>query len=227
MNRRTILAVAATWTALGLASTALAGTETKTVAADKVFPFISNYYALAPADRAHFHLVYSLLVQGAKTSDISLDLNGTPITIGGNGVLSPLPTAAQLKAKATVTYSRPAGSKFGVSLGIFPNVQPQPSMDVHPLNLAIDEARRGAKSMAGLLALAVPTMDRLVVYGVTSGQVKLADGQIRPLPFTAAFNDKNGSKHPAHVTYVPGDWPSAQGVTFNATPTLLSIESKP
>ncbi len=226
MTRRIALTAAVAFAALTFAGGALAGNETKTVAADKVFPFITNYYALAPADRAHFHLVYSLLVQGAKASDISLSLNGAPITIGQNGVLSPLPTDAQLKAKAQITYTRPAGSKFGVSLGVFPNAQPQPSMDVRPLNQAIEEARKGAKSMAGLLALAVPTLDRLMVYGVTSGQVKLADGQVKSLPFTAATTDKNGGKHPAHLTYVPADFPTAQSLSFNATPTLLSIESK-
>ena len=226
MNRRMILTAAAAFAALTFAGGALAGNETKTVPADKVFPFITNYYALAPADRAHFHLVYSLIGQGAKLSDISLSLNGAPINIGPNGVLSPLPTDSQLKAKATVTYSRPAGSKFGISLGIFPNAQPQQTMDVRPLNQAIDEARKGAKSMAGLLALAVPTLDRLMIYGVTSGQVKLADGQVKPLPFTAETTDKNGGKHPAHLTYVPAGFPTAQNLIFNATPTLLSVESK-
>lgn len=226
MNRRIALTAATAFAALVFAGSALAGNETKTVPADKVFPFITNYYALAPADRAHFHLVYSLISQGAKLNDISLSLNGAPINIGPNGVLSPLPTDAQLKAKATVTFSRPAGSKFGVSLGVFPNAQPQPVMDVRPLNQAIEEARKGARSMAGLLALAVPTLDRLMVYGVTSGQVKLADGQVKSLPFTAATTDKNGGKHPAHLTYVPADWPAAQSLVFDAAPSLLSIESK-
>ena len=226
MNRRTLLTFGTALIATAAAGAAWAGTETKTVAADKVFPFITNYYGLAPADRAHFHLVYSLVTQGSKLSDISLSLNGTPISIASNGVLSPLPTDAQLKAKATITYSRPAGSKFGISLGIFPNAQPQQTMDTHPLNLAIDEARRGAKSMAGLLALAVPTLDRLMIYGVASGEVKTADGQVHPLPYAAATTDKNGGKHPAHTTYVPADWPTAQSLTFNAVPALLSIESK-
>ena len=227
MNRRHILSIATALFAVALAGSAVAETETKTVPADKVFPFITNYYGLPPADRAHFHLVYSLMSQGTKLSDISLSLNGAPISIGPTGVISPLPTDAQLKAKATVTFSRPAGSKFGISLGVFPNAQPQQTMDVHPLNLAIDEARRGAKSMAGLLALAVPTLDRLNVLGVTTGQVKTADGQVHPLPFTAAQTDKNGNKQPAHVTYVPADWPTAQTLIFNASPALLSIESKP
>lgn len=226
MNRHLLLTAVVAAAAFSFAGAAMAGNETKTVAADKVFPFITNYYALPPADRAHFHLVYSLVSQGAKLSDISLSLNGAPINIGASGVLSPLPTDAQLKAKATVTYTRPAGSKFGISLGVFPNAQPQAAMDVRPLNQAIDEARKGAKSMAGLLALAVPTLDRLMVYGVASGQVKLADGQVKPLPFAAATTDKNGGKHPAHLTYVPADFPTAQSLIFNATPTLLSIESK-
>ena len=227
MNRRLVLTAATAFAAMIFAGGALAATETKTVAADKVFPFITNYYALPPAERAHFHLVYSLIVQDTKLSEISLSLNGAPINIGSNGVLSPLPTDAQLKAVATVTYSRPAGSKFGISLGVFPNAQPQQTMDVRPLNQAIKEARKGAKSMAGLLALAVPTLDRLMIYGAASGQVKLADGQVKPLPFTAATTDKNGGKHPAHLTYIPADFPTAQSLIFNAAPALMSIESKP
>ena len=52
MNRRIVLTAGAALIATALATGAIAGTESKTFPAHKVFPFITHYYGLPPAARA-------------------------------------------------------------------------------------------------------------------------------------------------------------------------------
>lgn len=228
---RTIFAAAllgAALTATTLTATA-AFAETKTVPADKLFPFLGSYYNLAPSDRSQFHLSYRLQVQGAKPEQVRLTLQdgGSAISLdtSSQSGLSPLPTAAQLKT-ATVTYVRPDGAKFGVALTIVPNAAPAQIVDAKVLTLAVSQAHAGSKKLAGLLALAVPNLDRVVFYGVTSGEVGLANGATKPLPFEAAFTDKDGHPHPAQVVFVPADWPGATNLRFNTVPVRAMIDAK-
>ena len=221
MLRRALMAAA-----FALAATpAFAVTETQTVPVDKVFPFIGNYYGLKPADRAHFHLEYRLMPLGTPLSEVKLAINGAPVSIGNGGVVSPLPSDAQVKAKAQITITQPKGAKFGMSMMIAPNAAGS-TVDAAILNASVTEAHNGAKSMAGLISFVVPDLDRVVAYGVTSGQVIMANGQARALPFAPATTGPKGGTRPAHVTYVPADWPGARTVTFNAAPGMLSIEPK-
>ena len=224
---RTIFAAAALLGAALTATTAFA--ETRTVPADKLFPFLDSYYKLAPADRSQFHLSYRLHVQGAKPEQVRLTLHegsgAIPIDTANPTDLSPLPTPAHLKT-ATVTYVRPDGAKFGVELNVTPNAALDRTMDARALAQAVSQAHAGSKKLAGLLALAVPNLDRVVFYGVTSGEVILANGAARPLPTVAAFTDKEGHLHAAQVVFAPADWPGATSVRFNAVPALAQIGAK-
>lgn len=224
MHRRALLITAAAF--LAMPPAAFAETETKSVPAEKLFPFLSNYYSLPPAERSHFRLAYTLMVQGGKVEQVSLTLqDGAKIIPNAQGYLAPLPTAAQLKSK--LTYSRPAGVKFGVALDLLPTQMPAQTMDAKALAVSVTQALKGSKKVAGLMAMALPTFDRIEIRGVNSGQVKLADGSTKMLGLIGAVKDKKGVYHPAHITYVPAEWPTAISLSFDATPSKLLIDAKP
>jgi hypothetical protein len=202
-----------------------AETETKSVPAEKLFPFLSNYYSLLPTERSHFRLAYALMVQGGKADQVSLTLqDGAKIVPNAQGYLAPLPNAAQLKSK--LTYSRPAGVKFGVALDLLPTQAPAQTMDAKALALSVTQALKGSKKVAGLMAMALPTFDRIEIRGVSSGQVKLADGSTKTLGLIGAVKDKKGVYHPAHITYVPAEWPTAVSLSFDTAPSKLLIDAK-
>ncbi|MFT4075307.1 MAG: hypothetical protein QM647_07210 [Asticcacaulis sp.] len=222
MHRRALLASVVAF--LTLPAQAVPATESKTIPAEKFFPFLSNYYNLPPTERSQFRLSYRLIIQGAQPDQISLKLtDGTQIVPDGRNTLSPLPTSAQLKNRAQLTFTRPTGAKFGVSLDVIPSQLPAPTLDAHNLALAVNQASAGAKKAAGLLAMAVPTLDRVGIYGVSSGQVRLANGDIRTLPLTPAAKEKNGAYSPAYIAFVPSEWPTAVTLTFPDMPSRLLI----
>ncbi len=199
--------------------------ETKTFPAEKLFPFLSNYYGLVPAKRAHFHLDYRLVSKDPLT--ITLEAKGAQITVqpAADGILRPLPTADQLKG-GQITLTAPKAARLSISMDPVPEAAPAAVMDTGALNLAVSECMAGTKSLAGLLAMMVPNFDRVAIFGVTSAQVKLADGSLKPLPVIAAVTDKSGHTTPAHFAYVPADWPQGRTLVFNAAPTRLAIDTK-
>ncbi len=228
MNRRALLATGtAAFTSLAFSGSALAANETKTVPYDKLFMFLSNYYNLPPTERTLFKMNYGLVLKGAKLDQVSLILNAggasQRLNIDSHGVVSPIPTAEQVKAKATLTITRPAGAEFGTNLMITPTAQPQPVMDAAPLNGAVAQTAAGAKKMAGLMAMAIPKFDRVMIFGPTSAKVILANGEAKPLPVKPAFTDKDGDPHPSRIVYVPADWPTAKNLSFDTTPVRLLV----
>lgn len=224
MHRRTLLITSIAFIVSTRA--VFAETESKSVPAEKLFPFLSNYYSLPVAERSHFRMAYTLMVQGGKAEQVSLVLqDGTKIMPNIQGYLAPLPTAAQLKGK--MTYSRPAGTKFGMTLDLLPTQPPAQIMDARALAVSVTQALQGSKKVAGLMAMALPTFDRIEIRGVNSGEVRLADGSTRTLILTGATKDKKGMYHPAHITYVPSEWPTAVSLSFDTTPSRLLIDARP
>jgi len=226
MKFSAILAAATVFIAAGAQAT-----ETKTVTVGKLFPYLGSYYGLAPADRSQFHLAYRLQVDGAKADQIRLVMqdgsNAVPIGLDPTGHLSPLPTVAQLKANAPLIVTRPDDAKIRISLDAAPNLPMAQTMDARILALAVSQALAGSKTLAGLFAMAMPTLDRVDFQGVTSGEVTLANGTVKALPFTAATIDKDGHRQPAQVSFVPGAWPGAVSVRLDTTPSNALIDAKP
>lgn len=204
--------------------------ETKTVSVDKLFPFLGNYYALPASERTEFHLAYRLIVQGAKIDQIRLAMQNGAGTVliapDQTNHLAPLPTPEALKSHAALTCTRPDGAKLQIQFDMVPNQVPAQSMNAKDLALAVAQASAGAKKAAGLLAMAVPVFDRIEFEGVTAGEVAMADGTAKKLPFTAATVDGNGGRHPAQVHFVPGDWPGAVSVHLDAIPSAVLIAPK-
>lgn len=197
----------------------VARAETKDMPCTDMFPFLLNYLNLPATDRTHFRLAYRLGVSGAKTSDLRLVLkhNGeTPIGLAADGTLTPLPSAAALKAKAPVSLTRPDGSKMSLTLIIAASLPATTSYAAADLKTAVDQAYAGAKKAAGLASLAVPHLDRVVFVGATGGQAIGADGKATALP-----KIKDG------LVFQPSAHTGAARIALDKAPVLLRIDAKP
>lgn len=205
--------------ALAVGSATTAHAETKDMPCSDMFPFLLNYLNLPAADRTHFRLAYRLGVSGAKLSDLRLVLkhNGeTPIGLAPDGTLTPLPSAAALKAKAPVTFTRPDGSKMSLTLIIAASLPSATAYAATDLKKAVDQAHSGAKKAAGLISLAVPNLDRITFVGASGAQAIGADGKGVALPKT-----KDG-----YPIFQPSAHASAARVTLEKAPVLLRIDAK-
>lgn len=205
--------------ALAVSSATVARAETKDIPCTDMFPFLLNYLNLPAAERSHFRLGYKLFVSGAKMSEVRLVLkyNGeTPLGVAPDGTLSPLPSTAALKSKAPVTFTRPDGSKMGLTLLITSSLPPANTYASADLKKSVEQARAGAKKAAGLMSMAVPNLDRVVFVGASGGQAIAADGAATALPKT-----KDGQP-----VFQPSAHPAAVRVTLDKSATLLRIDAK-
>ena len=222
--RRCLLVAGLAVVAVTTASPVLAAAETRTVPADKIFPFLKAYWALPAKDRDHFHLTYSLIAQGAKPSDIHLVLKrvsgDVELTTNGDGGLSPLPTFDDLRSGVQVAVTAPRDAKLGANIRIDATLAPATRYAASDLNTAISQAHEGAKSAAGLLAVAVPDFQGACFAGVKSGTATLANGKMVPL---------NPSTKPGQTgtpCYTLSDQPGATEVMLDGIPKAVYIVAK-
>ena len=81
--------------------------EAKLFPLDKMFPFLQGYLQLPSTDRTRFVLNYRLVGDSAGLQTVRMALvekgGATPIALGTEGKLSPLPTLQQFRDKAQVS----------------------------------------------------------------------------------------------------------------------------
>lgn len=181
-TRRALLA-----SVLALAATpALAAADKKTVEVGKAFGYLENYWKLSAGERSRFVPAYYLMRDRKPAAGLKgFIVQGavrTPISVSARGRVSPLPTLAQIKAKAQLELDVPASTKFSMTMAIEPSMRPAVEVSAPELALTITQAAKGAKKVAGLAGLAMPTLDRIVFQGVTAGTAVHADGNTTALP---------------------------------------------
>lgn len=219
MNRWTsggaaaVLAVAA-FAAPGAAQ---APAKEKLVELGKIFPYYDKYLGLPAPDRALWALSYRMNVAGKPASGVKAAYVGpqgrTPVSIGADGKISPMPTLAQWKAKHHVAVTAPEGAKIGVSMDVVPTMVPAAALDAQQLAAAAAQATRGAKKAAGPIGLAVPKFERAWFPGAAGGTVETPSGA-KPLP----------TKGPRATPYFdPADWPGATKIRFETAPSRIVL----
>ena len=180
-TRRALLASAA-----ALAATPAVAAANKTVEVGKAFGYLENYWKLPAAERSRFVPAYYLMRDGKPATGLkAVIVHGavrTPVNISARGRVTPLPTLAQIRAKAKLEIEVPASTKFSMTMAIEPALRPAAEMSASDLALAVAQASKGAKKVAGLMSLAAPTLDRIVFQGVTAGTVVHTDGRSTALP---------------------------------------------
>lgn len=213
-SRRLVLA----GLAAAAASPALAA-EKKTVEAGKVFPYLENYWKLPAADRSRFTVAYYLQRDGRAASGLKgaiiVGATRTPLTVGPMGRVSPLPTLAQMKAKARIELDVPPGTRFSMNFTIEPIARPAAEMSAPDLALAVTQAAKGAKKVAGLMGMAMPSITRVIFKGVSAGQAVHADGHVSALPVAG------GSAY-----FEPAAMKTARTLKFSRAPSQMTMGSK-
>lgn len=211
-TRRALIA-----SALALAATpALAAAEKKTVEVGKAFPYLENYWKIPAAERSRFAVVYYL----SRDSKPAVGLTGaivqgatrTPFSTGAGGRAMRLPTLAQIKAKAKLELEAPASAKFSVSMVIEPTTRPAAELSAADLALSVTQAAKGAKKVAGLMGMAMPTLDRIVFKGVTAGTVVHDDGRTAPLRVVKGL-----------PVFEPGKLKTAKTLRFARAPSQMMV----
>jgi hypothetical protein len=161
----------------------------------KVFPFLDKYLAIPPAERNHFTLAYSFMVDGKpaaglRAAIIEADGRRTPLSFGPDGRATRLPNAAQL-ATASFAADVPPATKMGVSLAVEPLITPSLELAARDLELAITQANAGMAKAGGLIAFALPKLTGIIFTGAGSGRARLTNGADVALPLAegAPFYD--------------------------------------
>jgi hypothetical protein len=209
---------------LGLAATALAPQAAHAagkppVKLAKVFGYLDKYLAIPPAQRNRFVLAYYVLMNGKpaaglKAAIVEPDGRRTPLTLGPDGKVLRLPTAAQL-ASADFVAEVPAETKLGVRLELEPSMALASDYNPPDLDQAIAQANAGMSKAAGLMSFALPKLTGVTFAGAASGKARLADGRemVLPLAEGAPFYDPSRLK-------------GAVAVALARAPTRLAFKDK-
>ena len=199
--------------ALALAAAPALAADKKSVEVGKAFPYLENYWKLPAADRSRFVVVYYLKRDGRPAAGLKgaivMGAERKPVTVGASGRVSPLPTLAQIRGKAKIEFDVPADTKFSMGMQIEPTARPAAEMNAPDLALAVTQAAKGAKKVAGLMGMAMPTLDAVHFKGPASGQAVLADGRVVALPVVKG-----------NPVFVPSTLRTARTLRFPRAPTL-------
>lgn len=210
-SRRAILLGLAALIPAGLASAAHA--ETKVIEAGKIFPYLDLFLGLAPAERSHFTMAYTLRKDGKPPAGVSIILlvNGgrIPLTVAPDGRVTRLPTLAELKAKAGVELNKPDGSKINVIMDLLARVAPSTTVQAGDLAAAVNQCAGVIKAKAGLLGFAAPKIKRVVMRGSGPGTGFNAQGVGKPLPMVNGAAIYDPELMPGIVTIKLANAPSA------------------
>ncbi len=207
-----------------LLAASVAMAETADLAAEKLFPYLSNYYDLPAAQRDHFQMAYFFHVKGDRNA-VSVVLKGNgdqPLAIAGDGRVSPLPSATDLKAKRKLTLSAPKGTSVGVEIKLLVAAKPAAALDAGYLSTAVQQAHDGAKKAAGLLGMVVPNYQTVCFPGAQNGTVVLKSGASAALKI-----ETNPDKKTSVPCFTPSETRDAVQITLDRAPSAMVIVPKP
>jgi hypothetical protein len=210
-TRRVLIA-----SALALAAAPALAADKKSVEVGKAFPYLENFWKLPAGERSRFTVVYYLKRDGRPAAGlrgaIVLGATRIPVSVGATGRVSPLPTLAQIRGGAKLEFDVPADTRFSMGMQIEPTARPAAEMSAPDLALAVTQAAKGAKKVAGLMGMAMPTIAAVAFKGVSAGTVVHADGR------TAALPVKEGMPF-----FQPGKLRTAATLKFARAPSQLLL----
>jgi hypothetical protein len=218
--------------AIGLAACGVAlgayAAERKPFPAENLFPFLKAYYSITPDERTAFRLRYFAVSKKGELPSFKAVLKrksgDVPITLGAKGEMSPVPSSADIASKAQVTLEAEKGASFGVLIRIVANVPTSARIDAKNVELAVNQAQKGAKKAAGVMKFAVPKLDSACFMGATSGTVTLENGQ------KIALQTVKSKEDPALIgspCYTPSAQKGGVTISLDKAPEMVSIEEKP
>lgn len=180
------VAIVAAVTVVAAASQAQAQ-EAKIIPAAKLFPYLEMFLKVPPNERRKVKLIYRLRGDGAGGLQATLvEPSGarTPLPIDDGGLITRVPTLAQLQAKSSVELKAPKGSKFSLDMSYLPVLRSATEYDASELVGVVDEGNRVMGKAAGVLAMAAPKMTGIEFPKSESGVAIFGDGRTQPLPLS-------------------------------------------
>lgn len=209
------------------AATTANGVSTQTAAAADAFPGLKAFLAMPAAQRSQVNIYYVLRIKHCNPAlvHVALKANGrtTPLTVAGDGRITPLPTAAQLANGATVTTTGPATCTVGMKIKVFSPQGLKQDYDAVGLATGVRQGNAAMARIAGILAFGLPKLDRVTFAGVSDGTVTFTNGQTKALPETSANGD-----YPAGTPYfVPTQMSGAVKIHLNGVPHAVMFDNPP
>jgi hypothetical protein len=196
--------------ALALSAPARAD-EAKSVDAAKVFTYWQNYLELPAAERSRFRMVYTLVSAGKPlTVPVTLVVDGRRAQLPlREGLVLKMPNLDETR-RGKIEVAVPPDTKLGVRMAVEPLARPALRMDARDLAISVEQAAKGVKKEAGLMAAMAPNLTKVTITGPTSGEVELADGRRAPLPL------EDGKP-----VFDPAKFPGARALRFKTVPAHL------
>lgn len=225
MNIRAEIIVAALFVAAmsGSASGQSESVQTKDIPALSLFPMLKEYYKLPSAKRTHFRPNYYLNSKsGGHLDAILLRRSGAmPMTIGPQGLMSPLPGAEDIADGAQIRLTAPQGTKLSVTIQLASSTALAATLDAKDLKASIEQAKSGAKQLAGIGGFMVPNYRMVCFEGVGGGTAVTASGSAATLPELISRQT-----HLARPCFAPLDMPNAVQIRLDRKPTAILIVEK-
>jgi len=222
---KTVSKAAATLLALGLMSSPLAvtaQTTTQNLPASKAFPGLQAFLTMPESQRSQVGVYYILRIKHCDASQVRVALNAggrtIPLGIGGDGRISPTPSAAQLNG--TVTISGPASCVVAPKIRVYSTQGLKQDYDAVGLATGVKQGNSAMTKIAGVLAFGLPKLDRVYFVGGGNGTVTLGNGQTRALPKSGA------GEYPAGTPYfVPAQTAGAAKIHLSSVPHAVMFDT--
>lgn len=219
MDRRTLFC----WIAAAAAvqPLAAAASERQRIPLKKAFRNLDTYLSLPRAEREHFYITYIANRDQRHVSDVRAAIvspqgERSPISLDRYGTITTLPTLTLIRGDGVLEIEPDPGEvKFSMELRAA--TRPGAQVDARELALAVGEAQGALGKIAGALAFMAPKVEAAFFAGAGSGQITLADGQVRPLP-THTFSNLGVSPY-----LQPSAFAGARSVTLARAPTRIVL----
>ncbi|MDV6329692.1 hypothetical protein [Asticcacaulis sp. 201] len=213
-------------TAPALPQAVMAQTTTQKIAASDAFPGLQKFLSLPSGERSQVNVYYVLRIKKCDSSQVRLTLTSggttTPLTIAGDGRVTPLPNAAQL-SNGTVNISGPSTCVVGPKVKVFSTQGLKTEYDAAGLATGIKQGNAAMTKIAGVMAVALPKLDRVHFIGGGEAVAEFANGQKKPLPRTG-----NNGEYPAGTPYfVPSQMGGAVKIHLSSTPRAVMFDNPP
>jgi hypothetical protein len=189
MRRRELLVlVAAALAAPPLAFPGSALADDQKMALIKAFPMLDKYLGLPPAERSRFYLSYRAVrdrkpVTDARAEIVSPGGGAAPLPLDRAGVVTRLPTLAELKGPAELVIQ---GAPFKLGLELRCAMAPSTHIDPGEIAAALAQVNAAVAKIAGALAMMAPKLTAAFFPDAGGGSAVFTDGHQAPLPvFTA------------------------------------------
>jgi hypothetical protein len=170
----------------GLATAAaprVALAQTRTVPLTKAFAYLENYYGIPAADRSRFFVAYMAVRDRKPAPDLKATIvspNGsrTPLVLDRGGVVTRLPSLAELKSESLEVEGEKAGLALQLRLAAPPSLQYEAAL----VEVALAQANQAVAKLAGVLSLVAPKLTSAYFPDVGPAHALMADGRLASLP---------------------------------------------